>query len=69
MSGVSTATIPYEVAFEAPPDVRAALADMGRTEDVRLSPNGRRLAFACFERECIAFADVESAVTDSGLEI
>src|SRR5688572_20317088 len=50
-----------EVAFDAPEEVRAALAEMGRTEDVRLSPNGRRLAFACFARGQIAIADVELA--------
>ena len=35
------------------------LAAMGRTEDVRFAPGGRRLAVACYTRERIAVADVE----------
>lgn len=50
-----------EVEFDAPPDVRAMLAQLGRTEDVRFAPGGRRLAIACYERNSIAVADVTVA--------
>ena len=60
---------PWQVAFDAPPDVREALAGMGRTEDVRLSPSGRRLALACFARESIALVDVAIAVSPAGHRI
>jgi hypothetical protein len=47
------------IEFEATDAVREALASMGRTEDVRLAPDGRRLALACYARDQIAVADVE----------
>jgi hypothetical protein len=55
-----------EIGFDAPPDVRDALAALGRTEDVRLAPSGRRLAIACFARDRIAVAEVEINVSPSG---
>ena len=58
-----------EIGFVASEDVRAALAEMGRTEDMRLAPSGRRLAFACYGRRELAIADVEIAVSSSGPEI
>ncbi|MGE0686279.1 MAG: hypothetical protein AB7P33_06030, partial [Dehalococcoidia bacterium] len=45
--------------FDAPPDVRDALAAMGRTEDVALSPGGGRLAIAEFARNRILVLEVE----------
>ena len=42
---------------------------MGRTEDVRFAPSGRRLAFACYADERIAVADVEITRSASGPEI
>ena len=52
--------------FEAPARVREALAALGRTEDVRLSPSGRRLAIACYLRDVVAVADVELTATADG---
>jgi hypothetical protein len=46
------------MAYEAPAHVRRALASMGRTEDIRFSPSGRRVAFACYARNEIALVDV-----------
>ena len=61
MVAVTEAVRPLEIPFEAPPEVRDGLAGMGRTEDVRLSPRGDRIAFACYRRDRIAIADVEIA--------
>ena len=49
---------PREIAFDAPDPVRETLASLGRTEDLRFSPSGRRLAFACYSRERIAVAEL-----------
>lgn len=57
------------LAFEAPEEVREALAAMGRTEDVRLSPSGSRLAFACYKRSQIAVAEVAIERGASGVEV
>ena len=54
---------PGQIAFDASPDVRAALGTLGRTEDVRFAPSGRRLALAGFRNDRIAVADVEVAGT------
>ena len=51
--------VQLEIAFTAPQEVRDALAAIGRTEDVRFSPSGRRLAIAGFANGRIAVADVE----------
>ena len=40
------------------PSARAALDDLGRTEDVMFSPNGRRLAIAGFRANRLAIFDV-----------
>jgi hypothetical protein len=48
-----------EIEFDAPPHVREVLSRLGRTEDVRFSPDNRRLALACFELNAIVLADVE----------
>jgi hypothetical protein len=50
---------PDELRYEAPDAVRDAIAGMGRTEDLRFSPDGRRLAFACYATNRIAVAEVE----------
>jgi DNA-binding beta-propeller fold protein YncE len=41
------------IAYEAPQHVRDAVAALGRTEDIKLSPNNRRLAIADFEQNRI----------------
>jgi hypothetical protein len=61
--------VPLEIAFEAPPHVHDVLAALARTEDVRLSPSGRRLAIAGFANGRIANADVEIERTASGPEV
>ena len=53
------------IAFDAPADVRAALDRAGRTEDVRISPDGRRLALACYSESAIGLADVTVERTSS----
>ncbi len=52
-----------EVPFRAPYDVAARLSAIGRTEDVIVSPDGRRLAIAVFNANAVALVDftVESA--------
>ncbi len=58
-----------QIGFEAPDEVRGALAALGRTEDVRFSPSGRRLAFACYALEQIAVADVTIRRDAAGVDI
>jgi hypothetical protein len=66
---VSTAPLPAEIPFDAPTDVRAALESLGRTEDVRFAPGGRRLALAAYANERIAVADIEITVSASGPKV
>jgi hypothetical protein len=49
-----------EIAFDAGEAVRAALARIGRTEDVRFSPDERRLALAGLEANRLLVLDVET---------
>lgn len=58
-----------QVSVEAPEHVRDALATLGRTEDVRLSPDGSRLAFACYARNHVAVARVELARDAGGARV
>src|SRR4051812_47943651 len=60
-------SLPDRIAIDAPPGVRAALAALGRTEDVQFSPSGRRLALASFANERIAVAEVE--ITGVGVAV
>src|SRR5262245_46475722 len=46
------------IEIDAPADLRSALAGMGRTEDVKFSPDNRRLAVAGFGRDAIFLMDV-----------
>lgn len=61
--------VSLEVGFDAPVAVRDALAAMGRTEDIRLAPSRRRLAFAGYGGGRIAVADVEITSPPSGPEV
>ena len=54
----SRAVTPEPLAVVASDAVRETLAALGRTEDVRLAPSGRRLAIACYAIDRIAVADV-----------
>jgi hypothetical protein len=58
--------VPLEIAFDTSLEVRDALERLARTEDVRFSPNGKRLAIAGFARGRIAIAEVEITRDDSG---
>jgi hypothetical protein len=49
----------HQLAFSATEDVRQALASIGRTEDVTLSHDGRRLAIAGFGTSTCLFLDME----------
>lgn len=51
------------LAVSAPPSVADAVASLGRTEDVRFSPNRRRLAIAAFFGNRVAVFDVEITTT------
>jgi hypothetical protein len=57
------------IAFDAPADVRASLDRAGRTEDVRISPDGRRLALACYSENAIRLAEVAVERTSSDVEV
>jgi len=53
-----------ELPVSAAPMVREVLARIGRTEDVRFSPDNRRLAIATFFRNSITLVDVEITEQD-----
>ena len=48
-----------EIEYRASDEVRDVIASLGRTEDVRFSPNNRRLAIAAFRHNAVAVFDVE----------
>jgi hypothetical protein len=58
-----------QIALELPSEVRDVLRSLGRTEDVRLAPDGRRVAIACYRRDAIAIGDIELARTPSGPKV
>lgn len=66
-AGSPAGAAPEPIALVAPDDVSERLAVLGRTEDVRLSPNGKRLAIACYAIDRIAVADI--ALTASEIRI
>ncbi len=53
------ATRDFEIVYSASSSVREGLARAQRAEDVRFSPNGRRLALIVYQPAVIALADVE----------
>jgi hypothetical protein len=55
------------VEVSAPPEVLSALTRLGRTEDVRFSPSGRRLAIAGFELNTLYIIDLEVANVEAEL--
>jgi DNA-binding beta-propeller fold protein YncE len=63
------APTPLAIEFEAPDGVRETITRLGRTEDLRFSPSGRRLALACYERDQIALAEVRIAASPAGLAV
>jgi len=50
------------VEYTAPEEVRAVIANLGRTEDIRFSPDGKRLALAGFLKNRIALFDIGISV-------
>jgi len=58
-----------QLEFTASPEVRAAVDSLGRTEDVRFSPNNRRLAIACFGRHRLALFGIEMTEAASGTRV
>ena len=53
-----------EIPLDAPDEVRQALAEIGRTEDLRFSPSGRRMVLVGFTRGTISVGELE--VSDRG---
>ena len=49
---------PEAIELVASDAVRDTLGALGRTEDVRLAPGGKRLVIACYALDRIAVADV-----------
>jgi DNA-binding beta-propeller fold protein YncE len=58
-----------EIEYTAAPRVRAAVAALGRTEDLSLSPNGRRLAVASFIRNRITVFDIDIMSSPGGAQV
>jgi hypothetical protein len=58
-----------EIALTAPPGVTALIASLGRTEDVRFSPDNRRLAIAGFALDRITVFDIDIATTPAGTRV
>jgi len=58
-----------EIAYKAPPRVRDVIESIGRTEDIRFSPDGRRLAIAAFERNRLELFDVAIAASTAGTDV
>lgn len=55
-----------QIEFAASENVSAALADLGRTEDVKFSPDNRRLALAGFAKNKIVVVDVDIDTSSAG---
>jgi sugar lactone lactonase YvrE len=58
-----------EIQYEASRRVRDAIASIGRTEDVRFSPNNRRFAIAAYSRNQIAIFDVDISASAGGVRV
>jgi hypothetical protein len=63
------APIPLTIEFDAPDGVRKTLSRLGRTEDLRFSPGGGRLALVCYARDQIALAEVRIGASSAGLDV
>lgn len=57
------------IPFTATDDVRDALAGLGQTEDIKFSPDQRRLAIAGFQRNRILLLDVELRGVSGSLHV
>jgi DNA-binding beta-propeller fold protein YncE len=58
-----------EIEYAAPRHVREAVASIRRTEDVRFSPDNRRLAIADFARDRVVVFDVEVTASAAGASV
>ena len=58
-----------QIDYIAPQHVRDAIASLGRTEDVKFSPNNRRLAVAGFSNDRISVFDVSIAESQGSKRI
>jgi hypothetical protein len=68
-AGATSELLASQIRFDAPEEIHEGLAALGRTEDVRFSPSGRRLAFACYELGRIAVAEVTISRSSAGVDI
>ncbi len=57
------------IEYAAPEPVRDAIEALGRTEDLRLSPDHRRLAIAGFRRNRIAILEIELGESATGTSV
>jgi hypothetical protein len=60
---------PATIDFDAPSGVRETISRLGRTEDLRFSPGGRRLALVCYERDQVALAEVRIETSPAGPDV
>ena len=58
-----------QLKYTAPEHVRDVIAGLGRTEDVKFSPNNCRLAVACFLSNQIAIFEIRMTVSAYGRKI
>jgi DNA-binding beta-propeller fold protein YncE len=59
----------YRIDFTATEAVKGAILNLGRTEDVKFSPNNRRLAVAGYFRNKLVVFDVDIAVSSAGKRV
>ena len=59
----------HEIEFTASDAVLGAIKDLGRTEDVKFSPDNRRLAVAGFAKNKLVVFDVEIAASAGGKRV
>lgn len=69
MSGEETCSSKNRIAYTASAQVRDVIARMGRTEDLRFSPNQKQLAVACINENQIVVFDLEIQDLPSGKQI
>jgi DNA-binding beta-propeller fold protein YncE len=66
---VAPAAARSEILYMSPPSVADAVARLGRTEDVALSPSSRRLAVAALTRNEVAVFDVDIVSRPGGAHV
>ena len=59
----------HQIEITAPQEVWGALKDLGRTEDVKLSPSNRRLAIAGFAKSKLLVLDVDIVASADGKRV